>query len=60
MRATQMQTKSLKLIPMTLQEVHAMVQAMSPSEKAELSADWLALLHASTSTDPWTHGLVSP
>ena len=55
-----MQTKSLKLIPMTLQDVHAMVQAMSPSEKAELSADWLALLHASTSTDPWTHGLVSP
>ena len=51
-----MQTKSLKLIPMTLQDVHAMVEAMSPSEKAELSADWLARLHASTSADPWTHG----
>ena len=51
-----MQTKSLKLIPMTLEDVHAMIEAMSPSEKAELSADWLARLHASTSADPWTHG----
>lgn len=33
-----------------------MVEAMIPSEKAQLSTDWLARLHASTSTDPWTHG----
>ena len=33
-----------------------MVEAMTPSEKAELSADWLARLHSSTSTDPWTLG----
>ena len=33
-----------------------MIEAMSPAEKAELSADWLALLHASSATDPWTHG----
>lgn len=33
-----------------------MVEAMTPSERAELSADWLARLHASTSADPWTHG----
>ena len=33
-----------------------MVGAMDPSEKAQLSADWLARLHASTSADPWTHG----
>ena len=56
MNVTHMQTKSLKLIPMTLEDVHAMIEAMSPSEKAELSADWLARLHASTSADPWTHG----
>jgi RimJ/RimL family protein N-acetyltransferase len=56
MSATHIQTKSLKLIPMTLEEVRAMVEAMNPSEKAELSADWLARLHASTSADPWTHG----
>jgi [ribosomal protein S5]-alanine N-acetyltransferase len=56
MSATHMQTKSLKLIPVTLEDIHAMIEAMSPSEKAELSADWLARLHASTSADPWTHG----
>lgn len=27
-----------------------------PSVKAQLSADWLAQLHASTSADPWVHG----
>jgi [ribosomal protein S5]-alanine N-acetyltransferase len=49
-------TKSLKLIPQTLEEVRAMIEAMDPSEKAQLSADWLARLDASTSADPWTHG----
>ncbi len=33
-----------------------MVEAMTPAEKKELSADWLARLRDSTSTDPWTHG----
>jgi ribosomal-protein-alanine N-acetyltransferase len=54
--ANPLQTKNLKLVPQTLEEVRAMVEAMTPSEKAELSADWLARLHASTSADPWTHG----
>jgi RimJ/RimL family protein N-acetyltransferase len=56
MSATHMQTSSLELVPQTLEEVRAMVEAMSPAEKAQLSADWLARLHASTSEDPWTHG----
>ncbi len=51
-----MQTKNLKLVPKTLEDVHAMIDAMTPSEKAELSADWLALLRASTAADPWTYG----
>jgi RimJ/RimL family protein N-acetyltransferase len=51
-----MRTKSLTLVPLTLQDVHARIEAMSPSEKAALSADWLARLHASTEADPWTHG----
>jgi RimJ/RimL family protein N-acetyltransferase len=50
------QTKNLNLVPLTVEEVRAMVEAMSPSEKAALSADWLARLRASTSTDPWIHG----
>ena len=33
-----------------------MIEAMGPAEKAELSADWLARVHNSTSADPWTHG----
>lgn len=51
-----MQTKRLKLAPHTLEEIRAMVEALTPSEKAELSADWLARLRAATSADPWTHG----
>ena len=56
MSATRLQTKNLKLVPQTLEEVHATIEAMTPAEKAELSADWLALLHASKLADPWTHG----
>jgi len=56
MSATQIETRSLKLIPQTLEEVRTMVEAMSASEKAQLSPDWLANLAASTSTDPWIHG----
>ena len=51
-----MPTKNLKLVPQTLEQVRAMVEAMTPSEKAELSADWLARLDSSTSADPWTLG----
>jgi ribosomal-protein-alanine N-acetyltransferase len=50
------QTKKLKLVPQTLDEVRAMVEAMTPSENAQLSADWLAQLHSSVSADPWTFG----
>lgn len=56
MNEAPIQTKSLKLVAQTLEEVRAMVQAMDPTEKAELSVDWLARVHASTSADPWTHG----
>jgi [ribosomal protein S5]-alanine N-acetyltransferase len=50
------QTKSLRLVPQTLEEVRAMIAAMTDAEKAELSADWLARVNNSTSADPWTHG----
>ena len=33
-----------------------MIDAMSPYEKAQLSADWLAQLAALTQADPWVHG----
>ena len=56
MSSTHIQTRSLKLVPLTLEEVRAWVDAMDVAAKAQLSADWLARLHASTAADPWTHG----
>ena len=55
-RFSSVQTKNLKLVLPTLEEARAGIEAMSPAEKAELSADWLALFHAATSVDPWVHG----
>lgn len=54
--AAHIQTQSLRLVPLTIEEVRAWVDAMEPSEKAQLSADWLGQLHRSTASDPWTHG----
>jgi ribosomal-protein-alanine N-acetyltransferase len=56
MSAIHLRTKNLKLVPQSLEEVLAMVEAMAPSEKAEVSADWLARLRASTPPDPWMLG----
>ncbi|HWX22473.1 MAG TPA: GNAT family N-acetyltransferase [Candidatus Binatia bacterium] len=52
----QIQNKNLKLVSSTVEEVHAMIEAMTPSEKANLSADWLARFQSSTCPDPWVHG----
>ena len=51
-----MQTQNLKLVLQTTEEVIAMVEALPPAEKAEVSPDWLSRIRASTSADPWTHG----
>ena len=51
-----MQTKRLSFVPQTLEEVRAMIDALGPSEKAAVSADWLRKLDAATSADPWIHG----
>ena len=51
-----MQTKSLKLVLQTIEEARAEVEAMSPADRAHVSADWLARLGALTSADPWTLG----
>ena len=47
---------NLQLTPNTLEQVRAMVEAMSPIDKLELSPDWLAKLGAATEADPWMHG----
>jgi RimJ/RimL family protein N-acetyltransferase len=51
-----MQTKSLKLVLQALEEARAEVEAMSPADRAHVSAAWLARLGAFTSADPWTLG----
>ena len=56
MSATHMQTKNLKMVLQTLEEARAEVEAMSPADRAHVSADWLARLRALTSADPWTLG----
>lgn len=51
-----MQTKNLNLVLQTLDEARAMIAAMTPSDRAQVSADWLERLRTSTSPDPWIHG----
>ena len=52
----EIQTKNLRLVLKTPEEVLAMIEAMGSADKTHLSADWLAQVHASTSPDPWVHG----
>lgn len=33
-----------------------MIETLDASAKAQLSADWLAFVHASAESDPWVHG----
>jgi RimJ/RimL family protein N-acetyltransferase len=56
MTRTTIETSSLKLVLESPEEVRARIEAMSPSEKAQLSGDWLALVESATSADPWIHG----
>jgi ribosomal-protein-alanine N-acetyltransferase len=56
MRKTEILTESLKLLLQTPEEVLASIEAMSPSDRAEVSPEWLTRVKASTSPDPWMHG----
>jgi RimJ/RimL family protein N-acetyltransferase len=51
-----LETSITKLVAQTREDTRLMIEAMSPSERAELSADWLARFHASAEMDPWVHG----
>lgn len=52
------ETRSLKLVLQSPQDVRAQIARMSSAERAQLSAAWLALLDSATSADPWIHGFV--
>jgi ribosomal-protein-alanine N-acetyltransferase len=51
-----MPTQNLKLVRQTLEGIHAMLDAMTPSERAQVSDDWLERLRAATPGDPWIYG----
>ena len=53
---TRLETKRLKLVLKTLEEVHATLEAMTPTQKKEVSPLWLARLDGATTPDPWIHG----
>lgn len=50
------QTAHLELVPKTRDEAEAMLERMTPYERAQVSPDWLARLRASSNVDPWVHG----
>src|SRR5688572_27511734 len=56
MNATHIETKNLKLVLQSPEEVRAFIDGLDAHQKAEVSADWLARLAASTQPDPWVHG----
>jgi ribosomal-protein-alanine N-acetyltransferase len=56
MSATDIQTKSLRLVPHTLEDVRVQIERMDAGQRAELSPDWLARVDAATEADPWILG----
>jgi RimJ/RimL family protein N-acetyltransferase len=56
MSATPIQTKSLKLVPHTPDDVRAQIERMNADQRAQLSPDWLARVRVATAADPWTLG----
>jgi RimJ/RimL family protein N-acetyltransferase len=56
MNRAEILTANLKLLLKTREEALASIEAMSPSDRAEVSPEWLARVKASGSVDPWMHG----
>jgi [ribosomal protein S5]-alanine N-acetyltransferase len=56
MMKSELLTENLQLTLQTSEQVVASIDAMSPSDRAEVSPEWLARAKAATSADPWIHG----
>ena len=52
----EIQTENLRLVLQTPEETLAAIEALSPADRAHVSADWLARVRALTGPDPWTLG----
>jgi len=53
------QTSRLELRPKTRADVEAMIEAMTPNERAQISAKWMALFRASETANPWIYGFTA-
>ncbi|WP_075093496.1 GNAT family N-acetyltransferase [Planctomyces sp. SH-PL14] len=49
-------TGSIQLVPHTREGLLAMVAAMDPADRAQVSPDWLARVQATEVPDPWVFG----
>jgi RimJ/RimL family protein N-acetyltransferase len=56
MDASAIQTTNLTLRPKSRADMEAAIEQLSADDRAQLSADWLAQLRASSAIDPWVHG----
>lgn len=50
------ETPNLELVLSSPEAVRQWIRGMSPAERAQVSAEWLARVEAATSADPWIHG----
>jgi [ribosomal protein S5]-alanine N-acetyltransferase len=53
------QTDHLELRLRSPEDLRAAIDAMSPTDRKELSAEWLAQARAATQADPWVHGFAA-
>jgi CubicO group peptidase (beta-lactamase class C family) len=51
----ELQTRRLKVVLQTRQEVERMIEAMPEHARSQLSAEWLARMRASKEPDPWAN-----
>jgi RimJ/RimL family protein N-acetyltransferase len=56
MPEVEIQTDNLKLVLQTQAETLAAIEALSPADRAHVSADYLARVRALTGPDPWVLG----
>ena len=54
-----LQTERLRLVAQTPSDTRSFIEAMSPEEKKELSADWLQQVRDSNSSNLWIHGFAA-
>ncbi len=55
MGARELRTKNLTLRPNTLEDIRTLLEGMDADQRAQVSPDWLARVHAATA-DAWTLG----